>query len=249
MLLLFPPNAVLTSDWLKEQGYSLSLMQKYINTGWFERIGEGAFKRKGATVGIMGGLWALSQNITTYSSIRIGGRSALELQGFGHNVTMTSRPIFLFCARKQIIPKWFTKVVKDQKFTVIRTSCFKNIDYHKQDIQDIEVPISSPEQAILEACYLAPEWQDLEELSHLMASLTSLRPSVVQDLLEQCTSVKTKRLFLFLARKYNHAWFENLDERKINLGQGRRYLVHGKLDQHYQITLPREWFDAQYTPF
>ena len=55
--------------------------------------------------------------------------------------------------------------------------------------------------------------------------------------------------FLFLARKYNHAWFENLDERKINLGQGRRYLVHGKLDQHYQITLPREWFDAQYTPF
>lgn len=221
----------------------MSLVQKYVDTGWLERVGDGAFKRKGVDVCIFGALWALSQN-TLFPPIRIGGRSALELQGFGHNVTFTARPLLLFCSRGQVMPQWFVQTVWDEKFLLIRTSCFKAVEGRKHNIQGVDVSVSSPELAILEACYLAPEQQDLEELSHLMASLTSLRPAIVQNLLEQCTSVKTKRLFLFLARRYHHAWFENIDEERIDLGQGKRHFVHGKLDKHYQITLPREWFDA-----
>jgi len=66
-----------------------------------------------------------------------------------------------------------------------------------------------------------------------------LRADVVQSLLEQCASVKVKRLFLHLAEKHNHAWFKSLDLAKVSLGSGKRMLVPGgRLDPKYLITVP-----------
>ncbi len=222
-----------------------------METGWLETIGTGAFKRKNELLTIFGGLWALVQN-QSYS-VRIAGRSALEYQGFGHNISFESRALILFTSRGQTLPQWFKQTKWDFTFLEIKTNCFDICDMqlitHKQTINGCAVIMSTPELAILEACYLAPQYQDLEELGHFMESLTSLRPNVLQHCLESCTSIKTKRLFLFLARKYQHAWFSYIDEQKIDLGQGKRYIVKGKLDKYYQITLPKEWFHDSQTLF
>jgi hypothetical protein len=39
-----------------------------------------------------------------------------------------------------------------------------------------------------------------------MEGLNTLRPDLVQELLEKCSSVKVKRLFMHLAEQFQHPW-------------------------------------------
>lgn len=103
-----------------------------------------------------------------------------------------------------------------------------------------EVIMSSPERAIMEYLDQLPKQGTYEEALDLMENLTSLRFSLVQALLEKCTSVKVKRLFLHLAEKVNYPWFQKLDPTKIDLGKGKRVIFKGgMLDPKYQITVPK----------
>lgn len=58
-----------------------------------------------------------------------------------------------------------------------------------------------------------------------MDGLTTLRPRLVQNLLEKCNSFKVKRLFLFMTEKSQHLWFKELDTHKINIGSGKWVIV------------------------
>ena len=82
---------------------------------------------------------------------------------------------------------------------------------------------------------------DFEGAQLLMEGLATLRPALVQELLESCRSVKVKRLFMHLAEKSGHPWVEELDRAKINFGKGKRVVVAGgRFDSKYGITVPRE---------
>jgi len=74
-----------------------------------------------------------------------------------------------------------------------------------------------------------------------MENLISIRPNVIQILLESCTSLKVKRMFLHFAEKVNHPWFKKLDLKKIELGSGKRVIFqNGVLDKKYNITVPKD---------
>ena len=74
----------------------------------------------------------------------------------------------------------------------------------------------------MECLNLAPQRYNLMDLYYVMEQLTALRPGMVQTLLVQNTSVKIKRLFLYMAEKAGHAWFSELDLQKIDTGSGKR---------------------------
>ena len=75
-----------------------------------------------------------------------------------------------------------------------------------------------------------------------MESLNNLRPKSVQILLENGSSIKVKRLFLYLAEKFNHQWLKHLDLTKVNLGSGKRSFVkNGAYISKYKITVPKEF--------
>jgi hypothetical protein len=77
-----------------------------------------------------------------------------------------------------------------------------------------------------------------------MGGLATLSPRRLQKLLEDCHSVKVKRLFFYFADRHRHAWLKRLDKKTINFGKGKRMLVKGgTLDRTYQITVP-EMSDA-----
>jgi len=102
--------------------------------------------------------------------------------------------------------------------------------------------ISSPELAAMEMLYLIPNEQSFDEALKITEGLTTLRPQLVQSLLEECNSVKVKRLFLFMAEKSQHTWFKELNLTKLNLGSGKRMIIqNGVLDKKYHITVPREY--------
>ena len=79
-----------------------------------------------------------------------------------------------------------------------------------------------------------------DHANELMQGATSFAPRVVQTMLEQCSSVKCKRLFLLLAERHSHQWISPIDRSKIDLGVGNRMLVKGgMLDKKYRITVPK----------
>ena len=102
-----------------------------------------------------------------------------------------------------------------------------------------EVTLSARERAIMEYMHLAKTNADVEHAHELMAGLGLLRPDIVQPLLERCTSVKVKRLFLWSAEDAQHPWVSRLNASKITLGKGKRQIYKGgQLSAKYDITVP-----------
>ncbi|MCK5342511.1 MAG: type IV toxin-antitoxin system AbiEi family antitoxin domain-containing protein, partial [Candidatus Heimdallarchaeota archaeon] len=82
--------------------------------------------------------------------------------------------------------------------------------------------------------------------AELMESLTTLRPNIVNELLQACSHVAVKRLFLFLAEFYQHSWFEKVIIGDVFLGKGKRSIVtRGKLNNKYLITVPEKFYDRR----
>ena len=93
----------------------------------------------------------------------------------------------------------------------------------------------------LECLYLTPQYFNLTEAYQLLEGMATLRPIIVQQLLENCNSIKVVRLFLYMADKSGHTWFKHLDLHKMKLGNGKRSLVNnGIYIPEYQITVPAE---------
>jgi hypothetical protein len=107
--------------------------------------------------------------------------------------------------------------------------------------REFSVKISSPERAAMEMLHLVPKRVGFEEAFLIMENLVSLRPSLVEGLLEHCNSIKVKRLFLYMADAHGHPWLSRVELSRVDLGKGKRHLVkHGKLDKKYNITVPKD---------
>lgn len=157
---------------------------------------------------------------------------------------MGNRKISLFGAPNVKLPKWYRNQSSwgiELRYTTARLFNYEPLESLKEfDMGTFSIWISSPERAILETLYFIPEKQSFEEGYYLMEGLGTLRPTLVQSLLEACCSIKTKRIFLFLSRCCNHAWRNKLDFGKIDLGAGKRMIEkNGFLDQEYLITVPQ----------
>lgn len=105
----------------------------------------------------------------------------------------------------------------------------------------IETNISTPARAMMECLSLCPKEFSLHEAFELMEGLSTLRPNHVQKLLEECRSVKVKRLFLYFAERAGHSWFKYINQNKIEMGSGNRSLTaNGVLISKYNLVLPKE---------
>jgi len=240
LLAATPPGTVVISSWLAAQGYSPDLQKRYRKSRWLESIGTGAMMRTGDTIDYYGALYALQKQAGLH--VHPGGRTAMSLLGKAHYLELSPVRAILFGGREEPLPKWF----KDHDWKIA-------IEYHPTsflpdeaglqnfEVKNFSIKISSAARAIMECLYLAPEKQELLECFELMEGLNNLRPALVQQLLEQCSSIKVKRLFLYLAEKAGHEWLQHLDLQKIDLGKGKRSLVkNGVYVPKYRITVPQE---------
>lgn len=206
-------------------------------------MGYGAYKLAGDDVEWFGAISALQDQKNV--SIHPGGKTALEIKGYAHYLSQKQTNIQLYGNIIESLPKWF--VEQDWKVSVsyIQTKLFGH-DTKKYltdtEMQNVKIKVSTPEMASMEMLHLVPKGQSFNEALKIMEGLTTLRPKLVQSLLEECNSVKVKRLFLYMAEKCQHLWFKELGVEKINLGSGKRVVVqNGVLDKKYHITVPREY--------
>ena len=235
-----PPGAVLLSSWLVEQGYRPELQKRYRKSGWLTSIGTGAMIRTGDQVDYLGAIYALQKQAG--KSIHPGGKSALYLWGRAHSLELGGTHVVLFGGKDETLPLWFKAHDWQTRFDYHSTSFLPpELGLKEFERKSFSVMISHPARAIMECLYLAPQKFDLLECYMIMEGLNTLRPELVQSLLELCTSVKVKRLFLYLAEKAKHNWFQKLDLEKIDLGSGKRSIVpKGIYVPKYQITVPGE---------
>lgn len=235
-----PAGTIMQSFWLKEQGYSFELQKRYRKSRWLEAIGTGALKRVNDKISYEGAIYALQKQ--SKLSIHPAGKTALALSGLGHFIEFTSSNVVLFGSKNENLPTWFKNydwgtTINYHKTTFLPAEKF----LQEKEFKNFSIKISSAPRAIMECLYLVPDEQDLMECFHFMESMNNVRPGVVQDLLENCKSIKVKRLFLYLAEKVNHDWFKNLEIEKLDLGNGKRSIVrNGVYNSKYKITIPNE---------
>lgn len=241
-LVTSPSAVVLTAAWLEEHGISSKLAWWYVHSGLLEKLGTNAYKKSGDHITWAGAINALQNQL--HAPVHVGGKTALHLLGLAHFVPMQGmQQIMLFALPNTKIPKWLLANQWDAKFEIYKSSLFNNANKEtaliERAINGINLNLSSPERAAMELLYLYPQHQSFDEITYLIENLSQLRPKVVQTLLEDCNSIKVKRLFLHLSEQFNHPWFSSLDITKIDLGTGKRVLDSGgKYYSKYKLSLP-----------
>ncbi|HCM25733.1 MAG TPA: hypothetical protein DIC34_04170 [Treponema sp.] len=232
----YPRGAVLTARELLGLGVSRELQRSYVRSGWLKRVGVGACLVLGGEMSLDGALRALQEGLRL--SVHLGGYSALgEKHGKIHNI-LASRKAELFGGRGEKLPVWFISAFGDD--CLLTRTAFLPAELGLVDIDagGFSVKVSSAERAMLELLYLAPATHTLREAYQIMELLTTAKPALAQELLEHCTSVKVKRLFLLMAERTGHAWVKRIDLSGVDLGSGIREIERGgKLDRKYSIVV------------
>lgn len=240
LLSLHVPGTVLLASWLEKNSISRDLQQYYLKSGWLESYGTGAFKRPNENVRWTGALNSIQRQ--TELPVHVGGLTSLSLQGLSHYVRMEKEQLYLFSPQYVNLPKWFLNQSWSNQIVNVKTKFLPtNSALFEYVLDGLKLQISSPERAILECLYLLPDRFDMVECYQIFEGLSNLRPKILQELLENCNSIKVKRLFLYMASKANHQWLGFVDQSRIDLGTGDRVIVkEGVYISKYKISVPKE---------
>ena len=240
LLSQWEPNSIATTKHLQALGITPQHAQKYVAGDWLERVGQGAFKRPSEALAWTGALYGLQNQLGL--QVHVGGATALEAHGFNHFVRMGKATAYLYSSPSVSLPAWFTN--HDLRDTVVHVQTKllpPDLGLTIVPIEGFALNSSSPERAILELLYLAPQRFDLVEAFQILEGLRTLRPKLMQSLLEACTSIKVTRLFLYMAERAQLPVMSHLDPSRVSLGSGDRTLANGgTYVGKYKLILPKE---------
>lgn len=261
-----PEGLLVDAPWLTQHGYSTSLRSQYVSGGWLEQPVRGVYRRPRGSLSWQQVVVSL-QTLLEHTLI-VGGRTALEQQGYAHYLTHGTGTVHLYGDKPP--PNWLYKLPLDVRFVFhndrklfrsepiargltslawnLKTSQSVSTDLTHAGFTvqpwgqwDWPLTLSTLERALLELLDELPERETFHQVDKLVEGLSSLSPRRLQKLLADCRNVKVKRLFFFFADRHRHAWLKKLDRAAIDLGKGKRMLVKGgKFDRTYQITVPED---------
>lgn len=240
-----PEGQLVDRTWLKARGFDRPRVDYFMRTGALEAVARGIYRRPGPPLKWQHVVYSLQE---LGHDVHVGGRSALELQGLAHYVAMQTRArIDLYSPAK--LPSWLAKLEFPYQFVEHRLKLVEQVP----EVGLTTVPFghwdwpiryATWELAFLELFAEVDSPGDFDYADKLCEGASVMRPWLIQKLLEACSNVKAKRLFLWFARRHNHPWFAKLDTRAVDLGRGKRMIVQGgALDSQYLITVPREMAD------
>ncbi len=242
LLQAIPKNGVVLDSWLKKMGIYTSLKQKYLASGWLSPLGRGASYRTRDVPTWEHALVALQQQ--GGFNIHVGGKTSLELQGAAHFIKEKLQDLYLYGGSTQRLPQWFKQhdwqivVHYLQGQFLVNDFGIMNLSLDKENY----LKVSTIERSLLELLHLVPNHYSIEDAYYIVENLNDIDYKSLQNLLENCNSIKVKRLCLYLSERAEHQWVGLLDKSKIDLGSGNRQIVTGGfLDTVYHITVPKNW--------
>lgn len=240
---ILPDGQVVNRTWLQDKGYERSTIDYYIRSGKLESVGRGVYRRPGPPLKWEHLLYSLGELGFT---LHVGGRSALDLQGYEHYVSLGSSQKVITLYGKSKIPAWIKNTDSNVKFTAYMQKEFPILPDNSLTTMmfghwDWELNISTVELALVELLGQVKDESGFLVADKYFESATTLRPKLINELLHSCTRIQTKRLFMWFADRHSHQWSQAIDRNTIDLGSGKRVIIKGgALDKNYNITVPRE---------
>lgn len=236
------PHGAWFSGWLSRNGWSNQLVKCYCDNGWLERLCRGVVYRKGDT------MWAYPM-LASYlkqdgENLHVAAHSALELHGYMHFVPM-GKPRVMVALHEDYEPVWLKMDAYDRSFVPVRMDAFRNTA-DRLAVGELELQVSSPEQAFAECLLLAPRHYGYMDLFLLMEQLTVLRPDKVTEVLRKVDNQRVRRLYLYMAEKAGHVWLEDVDVEAIGLTTSPLTVVRGgSFVNRYKMTIPTELYEYE----
>ena len=199
--------------WLTDQGYPSPLRTSYLDNGWLERLGRGLFRRPSPTPVHWQQVVASLQTLLDRNVV-VGGRTALELQGYAHYPPPQGpRAVHLHCDDGPL-PSWL-RSLDGPRFVYRNTQRLfpsrpmaESMSRYRNSVPNGDglaasddlvwrrldfvwgVVMSTPERAALELLDQLPVRESFHEADMLMSGLVNLRPGRMSRLLSACRSVQ-----------------------------------------------------------
>lgn len=262
-----PQGFLVDTPWLASRQIDRKLAHYYVKNGWLEAVTQGLYRRpytesENPDVITDWKTTVLSMQMLMGYEIHIGGETALRVNGYSHYVQMSgTENVYLYGDA----PSWAKRLKTEYKF-VLRArnllahradpelglrDAFSDNETHRslntEHIPPWEWPliVSTPERAILEMLAEVPRHASFHNLDMIFEGLSNLRPSLMEDLLGLCRSIKAKRLFFVFCDRHNHAWSKYVNPDKFDLGKGPRALIEGgRIHPKYHISVPKDFIDS-----
>ena len=242
LILDWGENEVHSTHWFCERGIDSSLLRRYSNNGIFYKLGGGAYAKTSDKLDWQAAIYTAQKEF--HLPIHVGGRTVFELLGTGHYLNIGARPVIYIMTRKRIrTPVWIVKNDWGVEFMVKNLNIFEgDIGLNEFKKTKFAMKISSRERAIMEMIDILDLRWSFETLEQYFESLTNIKADVTQCLLENCKSVKVKRMFLYMANRLNLPVVKKINEKRIDMGSGKRTIaINGQLDKKFDITVPRHF--------
>ncbi|HXB82082.1 MAG TPA: type IV toxin-antitoxin system AbiEi family antitoxin domain-containing protein [Candidatus Acidoferrum sp.] len=216
------PGSPLTAAALANRGISADLAVHYARSGWLKRLARGVYCRPGQPLSRDSSLLTLQGQI---KGLHVGGKTALDWYGVRHYVA-SQETLHLYGWAAAQLPEWFARRFPGQYH---RKRLFRESPDDMLQVEPFERrkdgPLTSaPERALLELLSEVGVRQPLQEARDIMESAHNMRADALEQLLQHCTSVKTVRLCLRLARDLQLSWVAKLDVEKLPTGSDRRWV-------------------------
>ena len=263
---ILPEYVLVDASWLAAQGYSGVQASRYAASGWLERPVRGVYMRPACRLSWQAVIVSLQTVLG--NSLSVGGLSALEMQGYAHFI-YPQMPATIWLHGRRRPPAWLARLDVGRKFAFRRAGrlfapesryvCPAQRRFWNPEEQRFVPPaampvgvrrlawsekgfemwVSGPERAMLELLDEVPGRYALGNADATIDGLTGMNPQLLQEMLEDCRSVKVKRLALWSIRRHFPRLLDHIDMQGIDLGRGNRVIARGGfLDREYRITLP-----------
>lgn len=253
---LLPEGLLADAAWFSSQGYSTSLRTQYVKAGWLSQPSRRVYRRGRGELTWQQAIVSLQTILG--GRLAVGGRTALELQGYAHFLHHGTPEVVLY--GPECPPTWLRQLPLRETFSYRNSEPLLPLpefphalergtpEGYPDDLTTLPygqwnwpLTVSRPERALLELLNELPSGESFAAVDALVEGLGNLRPKLLATLLTRCRSIKVKRLFFFFADRHRHGWLERIDRKAIALGTGKRLLVRGGvLDPTHQITVPRD---------
>nr|WP_263429355.1 AbiEi antitoxin N-terminal domain-containing protein [Nannocystis pusilla] len=138
-----PEGLLVDSGWMEQHGYSTSLRSQYVAAGWLVQPARGTYKRPLGTLSWQGVV--LSLQTLLEQPLVVGGRTALELQGFAHYTAARGLAVIHLYGTHPP-PGWLNNLPLNERFEFHRAQVLFMPEAVVQDL-------SGPEERLQSAGY------------------------------------------------------------------------------------------------
>ena len=217
-----PRGVPLDLSALQKIGISNQRAADYAKSGWLTRLAHGVYVLPGESLTLPSALAYLSMQI---EGLHVGGYSALLGQG--------NAPLVLWGDARVSLPRWFSERFS-VRYTHARLFDWESSGLPALTLKDASpafggIKCSTPERALLEMLYEVGGKQSLEDAYNAFSQVKVMYPDTVGGLLQCCSSVKAKRLFLKWGRECGQLNVDTvLSQYRIPVGSNSRWITRLK---------------------